>query len=50
MPSLKSLKFGGDAFNECSRAVFESDSPSFNSLNRLASIGIHSNGWQCVLL
>ena len=24
MPSLKTLMFGGDAFNECSRAVFES--------------------------
>ena len=36
MPSLKSLTFGGRAFQRCSRIVFESDSFSFHSLNRLA--------------
>ena len=36
MPSLKSLTFGGRAFQRCSRIVFESDSFSFHSSTRLA--------------
>ena len=36
MPSLKTLKFGEDAFYMCSRVVFESDSFSSISLPRLA--------------
>ncbi|KAK8816657.1 hypothetical protein WA577_002003, partial [Blastocystis sp. JDR] len=39
MPSLKSLLFGGNAFDDCSRAVFE-------NLPELTSIRLGSNAFQ----
>lgn len=48
MPSLKSLVFGFGSFYVCSYVVFESDSFASTSLNRLARIGVHSNGRVCL--
>ena len=36
MPRLKTLQFGGGAFRECSRAVFESEWLEERMMNRLA--------------
>ena len=48
MPSLKTLLFGGGAFRDCSRVVFESDWLWCEWLNRLAWIDFHSNGLWCI--
>ena len=44
MPSLKSLLFGKFAFNQCSRAVFESEWYEKRMMTRVAFFEINSNG------
>ena len=48
MPSLKSLLFGDKAFLKCHQALFESSFFSPDSLQRLACIGVLSDGRICV--
>ena len=48
MPSLKSLVFGDKAFLKCHQALFESSFFSPDSLQRLACIGVLSDGRICV--
>ena len=42
MPSLKSLLFGGGAFQDCSRAVFKSEWLEERMMNRHAQFEITS--------
>ena len=46
LPALESFKCGYQSLTGCTRVVFESGSFLFRVMNRLASFGLHSIGFQ----